>query len=147
MKLTVLQRGGIKNPRIEERARFFASILMSTRMSNTLHVRIEMRSTTLVDGNSAQVTHAANGSKASKHFVIKIDRDAPFNEQIGFLAHEMKHVEQVATGRYQTRVWASDRQMHARWNGTEMGTLSSLPYWTRPWEVEAREFQKQHTPV
>jgi hypothetical protein len=143
MKVQVLQRGGIRNPNIEAKAREFAARLMSTRLCNTLSIRIEMRASKLAADMAGKCVHAPIGSQAVKTFTIVLDRDMTWSDQLSYLAHEMKHVEQVATGRLQMRFWKTDRQLHVRWNGAEMGPIAQLPYWTRPWEVEAREFQAQ----
>jgi len=55
------------------------------------------------------------------------------------LAHEMVHVMQIATKKLQYRYWRSDRRLHFRWNGEEMGVLANFPYKNQPHEIEARE--------
>jgi hypothetical protein len=155
MKIQILQRGGYKyHETLEAAIRFYASQLMTTRMSNTLTVRVEVRATKLTDGNLATVAIATNGSRPTKTFKIILDRERSLSDQVGDLAHEMAHVAQAATGRYQLRRWKSDLKVHARWEGKELGLLDDQPYWTRPWEVEARAkevelvplFWKEHRP-
>lgn len=138
-KIVVLQRGGDKNHELLDRAaRFFLRARMSARLANALSIRIEVRSTKLAAGTLAKVVLPTNGSAPSRDFTITLDRDRALVEQVVDLAHEIVHVEQAATGRYQTRKWKTDGQVHARWEGTDLGPLSKLDYWTRPWEVEAR---------
>lgn len=139
MKVKVLQKGGVKNNEVIEAAvRFFGKELMSTRMTNTLTVRVAMR----VSGRANKTTnghviHICNGSAAQKVFNINIDRDAHLASQLQVLAHEMIHVQQIATKRYQLRKWKSDRTLHARWEGNDIGDYHKIPYRERPWEVEA----------
>ena len=148
MKITILQRGGDKNHEVLEAAvRFYARHLLSTRMANTLDLRVEVRATTLNDGNLAQVSILTNGSNPTKAFKIILDRERSLVDQIGDLAHEMTHVAQAAMGRYQLRRWKSDLKLHARWEGVELGILADLPYWTRPWEVEARAKEAELVPL
>lgn len=138
-KITIVQRGGYKNHETLTRAALqFLRARMSARLANTLSIRIEVRSTKLAAGTLAKVVLPTNGSAPSRAFTITLDRDRALVDQITDLAHEIVHVEQAATGRYQTRRWKSDDQVHARWEGVDLGPLSKLDYWTRPWEVEAR---------
>lgn len=137
--ITILQRGGEKHHDVLERAaRAFLSALMSTRLANTLAIRIEVRATKLDEGVAAVAKLPTNGSVSSKKFTIILDRERGLKEQIEDLAHELVHVEQAATNRLQYRRWRSDGKVHARWEGVDLGPLECQPYWTRPWEVEAR---------
>ena len=141
-KITVLQRGGDKNHEVLERAaRFFLSELMSTRLANTLAIRIEVRATKLDDGTAACAFLPTNGSAASKEFTVVLHRERSLADQLADLAHELVHVQQAASGRLQYRKWKSDGKLHARWEGAELGVLAELPYLTRPWEVEARQLE------
>lgn len=148
MEVAILQRGGYKHHETLEAAiRFYARNLMSVRMANTLSIRVEVRATKLEDGNCATVFILTNGSKATKKFTIVLDRERSLTEQVGDLAHEMTHVAQAATGRYQLRRWKTDQKVHARWEGEELGLLEDLDYWTRPWEVEARAKETELAPA
>lgn len=148
MKVKIFQRGGYRNHETLEAAiRFYARQLLSVRMANTLEIRVEVRATKLEDGNCATVSILTNGSRPTKKFTIILDRKRSLTEQVGDLAHEMTHVAQAATGRYQLRRWKTDQKVHARWEGQELGLLADLDYWTRPWEVEARQKEAELAPA
>lgn len=143
-KIKILQRGGFKrHGLLEEATRWALSELLSTRMANTLSLRIEVRSTKLHENGYGLVVSTANGSKASKKFTVTIHRDHSLTQQLKGLFHELTHVAQYATGRLQCRRWKSDRKFHYRWEGEEMGTEEENPYWNRPWEVEARKMEEE----
>jgi len=143
MKVKILQKGGSKqHSTIEDAVRFFAKELMSTRMTNTLTIRVAMR----VSGRAKKTTRGhvemmSNGSIAQKVFNINIDRDAHLATQLQVLAHEMIHVQQIATNRFQRRVWKSDGKLHVRWEGKDIGEGFKIPYREQPWEVEAFDNQ------
>lgn len=139
MKVNLLQRGGDKSRHadLEESVRFYAEQLMTKRMMNTLNIRVEFRATKLDSGAIGSCASEADGSKSTKDFTITILRDEPFQSQLSILAHEMIHVSQKAYGVLQNRIWKSDKQMHSRWNGVELGLRDELEYLERPWEIEA----------
>ena len=138
MKVTILQKGGRKNHEVlDEATRFYASKLMSTRMMNTLNLRIEVRSTILPKNWAGSCSAKVNGSQSTKDFTIVLQRDHTLGEQLKTLAHEVVHVWQKARNTLQYRLWKSDNQVHVRWNGREMGTQPEIPYYDRPWEKEA----------
>jgi hypothetical protein len=143
MKISIFQKGGEKNHELIEKAtRYFASKLMSTRMMNTLSLRIEVRSTTLPKNAIGVCTGKVNGSKSTKNFKIELQRDMPIGKQIETLAHEVVHVWQKASNTLQFRQWKSDGQVHIRWNGNEMGLTDDIKYIDRPWELEAFFLEK-----
>jgi len=69
----------------------------------------------------------------SKKFEIEIVKDAPDEEILYTICHEMKHVEQIYTKRLVQgngkALWLGEDHTH---------TL----YFDRPWEVEAYKFEK-----
>jgi len=141
--IQILQRGGVKRHDIIEHAtRWGLSQLMSTRLANTLTIRIELRATKLRKGISGVAKSKAKGSKANKTFTIILLRDDCLKEQLVTLFHELVHVEQIAKNRLQKRVWRSDNRVHVRWEGKHLGPRDAIPYRTRPWEVEAFRLEK-----
>jgi hypothetical protein len=140
MKVQILQRGGNQefNDVMKEAARFFASRLMSTRLANTLTVKIAFRVTGREVKASGHVMPSGAGSKGQRNFSINVMRDAELEKRLEVLAHEMVHVEQLASKRLQLRFWKTDSQCHVRWQGQECGVYSHIPYYSSPWEVEAR---------
>jgi len=115
--------------------------LMSVRMMNTLKIKIHVRKTTLGSETLGVVWHNNNGSKSQKEFLIQLRHDQSDSDKIETLAHELVHVQQNVSKRLQYRFWSSDRTLHVRWEGKELGDPSQIPYRQRPWEVEA--FAKQ----
>ena len=61
-------------------------------------------------------------------FEIDINNKQPLEEMVATLFHEMKHVEQTATGRLDQTIW-------------EGVSYKDTPYDDRPWEKEAYEFE------
>lgn len=143
MKINILQKGGNKNHELLERAiKFYGSQLMSTRMLNTLSLRVEIRATKLEKKTMGTCSTKAQGSISNKDFKIMLQRDMSLKDQLETIAHEMVHVWQKATNKLQFRVWKSDGQMHTRWNGNDAGVSGEIPYLDRPWEKEAFFLEK-----
>lgn len=136
MKVKILQRGGNKryHPVLEKAIRHYASQLFSTRMANSLSIRLEFR----VGKNTkcrGVVYHNTNGSKIQKEWKIVIGRDIDLLHQLIILAHEMKHVQQGVSKRLQF-FKNKDKILRARWEGETM-IVKDVPYNKRPWEIEA----------
>jgi hypothetical protein len=64
------------------------------------------------------------------YFEIDINNKQPLQEIIATLFHEMKHVEQTATGRLDQTMW-------------EGVSYKDAPYDDRPWEKEAYNFESK----
>lgn len=142
-KIQILQRGGVKRHDIIEKAtRWGLGQLMSTRLANTLTIRIELRATKLRKGISGVAKSKVKGSKANKTFTIVLRRDDCLKEQLVTLFHELVHVEQIAKNRLQKRVWRSDGCVHVRWEGEHLGRKDAIPYHKRPWEIEAFRLER-----
>jgi len=120
---------------IEDATRFFGRELMSTRMVNTLKIRIELRATKLEKDTLGEVGNLLIGSERQRDFTIVSQRDEPLKQQLRTLAHEMVHVRQIAKNELQVRRWKSDWKIHTRWRGEDW---TDTPYQERPWEAEAR---------
>ena len=114
------------------------SKLVTTRMMNTISLRIEVRATKLQKNWIGSAINNPNGSQVDRNYTVIIKRGMDIEEMIKTLIHEMVHVYQFATNKLQYRYWKSDKQLHARWDGEEKGVKDRLDYWTSPWEVEAR---------
>lgn len=138
MNINILQKGGKKNHELlDESIRFFAKQLMSTRLMNTLNIRVEIRATKLDKDVLGACSAKSDGSLSTKDFKIEIQRDEHVRDQVRILAHEMVHVWQKASNTLQYRQWKSDNKIHARWNGNDVGLYNDIPYLERPWEKEA----------
>lgn len=139
MKINILQRGGFKDNHtvLAKATEYYCKMLMSTRMCNTLNIRLEIRATTLKKNVTGTCQTDPIGSKTNTDFTIVLKRGEPLLDQLRTLAHEIVHVHQKRTNLLQYRLWKSDMKYHARWNGEEMGIYDSIPYAKRPWEIEA----------
>lgn len=138
-----LTRDELLENRILEATHFFAKELMSVRMMNTIKIKIDVRKTTLSKHTWGQVIHKCMGSQRQKEFRITLDYNRFESDILRTLAHEMIHVQQIVSGRLQYRYWKSDGQLHARWEGKELGVQSHIPYEEQPWEIEAYENQEK----
>ena len=118
---------------------FYGKELMTTRMFNTLKIKVHVRKTVLKRGVSGAVINNCKGSIKQNEYLITLDYKAFTADMLRTLAHEMVHVMQIATKKLQYRYWKSDRRLHFRWNGEEMGVLANFPYKNQPHEIEARE--------
>ena len=123
---------------ILEATQFFAKELMSVRMMNTIKIKIDVRKTTLGKNTEGQVINKCMGSVKQKEFRITLNYNRFDTDILKTLAHEMIHIQQIVSGRLQYRYWKSDHQLHARWEGKELGVVSHINYNDRPWEIEAR---------
>jgi len=122
---------------IKEATQFFAKELMTVRMMNTIKIKIDVRKTTLDKNTWGTVNSKCMGSQKQKQFRITLDYNRFTTDILRTLAHEMIHVEQIVSGRLQYRYWKSDHQLHARWEGEELGVKSHIAYDEQPWEIEA----------
>ena len=87
---------------------------ISTRLQNTLSIKVHVRKSTLKANTLGTCTIPLNGSKASKEFKITLLYGQDWYNQLQTLAHELCHVAQQVTGRLQLRVWSTDNQTHVR---------------------------------
>ena len=124
---------------IKEATQFFAKELMTVRMMNTIKIKIDVRKTTLDKNTWGQVINKCMGSVKQKEFRITLDYNRFDTDILRTLAHEMIHVEQIVSGRLQYRYWKSDHQLHARWEGKELGVKSHIPYEHQPWRSKHLE--------
>lgn len=148
LKVQVLQRGGKKPSNISKKIeKILKDLGMSQRMINTLSIRLEIRQTVAKKKSTLGfVTTSALGSQSNRDFTIRISRDQETIEKVDTFIHELTHIVQLATNKYQRRWWKTDDKLHVRWLGKEMGTKDNIDYWTSPWEVEARNEAKRLTP-
>jgi hypothetical protein len=123
--------------KLEEAAKTLALSMMGAKICNTLTLKVTVLSNEK-GVNGAVYTHTHESTSNIRAFAITLTKGRGLLEMVKTLAHELRHVEQFRRARFQLRTWVSDRKVHARWNGVEMGPVDSIPYYTRPWEVEAR---------
>lgn len=122
---------------------FLKELGMTQKMLNTLTIKVKLTKTKTAPNNRGECWTKSNGSQATKNFEILIDSKREIKEMLSTLAHECVHIQQIAYGRLQHRVWASDKKLHVRWEGEEMGAYGSIPYRQQPWEIEAFSQQEK----
>eukprot|EP00918_Siedleckia_nematoides_P104680 GHVU01228499.1.p1 GENE.GHVU01228499.1~~GHVU01228499.1.p1 ORF type:complete len:181 (+),score=7.01 GHVU01228499.1:1196-1738(+) len=122
---------------INRATRILLDALMSRKLQNTLNLKIHLRKTVLKGTTVGAFVCILNGCKKQKEHKIVLDWDRGSRQLLTTLAHELIHVHQRVTGKLQWRVWKSDKQLHARWDGQEIGLVDAIDYRERPWEIEA----------
>jgi len=129
----------------ENAVKFFLKELnISTRLQNTLNIKVHIRRTVLKKNILGNCSILTNGSSSTKEFKIILREDRSYFQQLQTLAHECVHIEQACKNRLQLRVWSSDKRTHARWEGKECGVyLQDIAYEDAPWEIEARDKQEK----
>jgi hypothetical protein len=144
LRVKVLQRGGAPEaiPFIEDMTRRIVPKMFSTRMANTLSLRIELRSSKMKSSTNGQAFHADIVNYKNKQYTIIIQRDLLPTQMAKTLAHELAHIKQYTEGRL--RPGRQGGEMGRFWKPTREGAGQFWPYattdyWTSPWEVEARE--------
>ena len=97
---------------------FYAKKILGTRLANLIKVKVDVRKTTL-EHNTLGVCHMKiTGSKRQRDFRIVLNNRKDIHSQLETLAHEMMDNAPV-------------RQ-------------DDIPYSERPWEIEARQFQRKY---
>ena len=147
MRITISGRPKHVSTRIaKEAVNFFASLLMTPRLSKTLSVNIkfvkDLKNSELGRKYGATVTdwaimdyeHDWEKSRNPKRFYFEISKEIRTEQKLlECLAHEMVHIEQYARGRLDYTRTSADIK---RWEGKEYD-IRKKPYWFWPWEVEA----------
>ena len=146
--IKIQRRGGIDNDAtIEKHAREIIERLFSTRMANTLRITIKLRAglDKKIFGNAMWRDLSKSKTARSKHHTIHLQRDADLTQQLRTLTHELKHVEQMATGRLACRRTYGSLGIFWREVG-QKGPAEKfecrdgepvLAWHLRPWEKEA----------
>lgn len=133
--------------KVEAATRRIGLAIMGAKLANTITIKVTLvRGLEGCNGDISTVNRTVS-TTSMRAFPIRIQAGLPFEQMLKTLAHEIQHVEQIRRGRLQYRMWVSDRQLHVRWEGKEMGTFNSIPYYTRPWEVEARAAAEKFSKV
>ncbi len=146
--IKIQRRGGEDNDAIIERhARRIISEIFSTRMANTLRVTIKLRAglDKKINGNAMWRDLSKSSTARSKHHTIHLQRDNDLVQQLRTLTHELKHVEQMTTGRLTVRrtygtvgiFWREVGQKGPAVKFECRGGEPVLAWHLRPWEKEA----------
>lgn len=151
----VQRRGGVDNDAIiEAHARKIIADMFSTRMANTLRITLKLRAglDNWKNGDCGWRELAKGKTARSKHHTIRIQRDLPLKQQLRTLTHELKHVEQMVTGRLAIRstygivgyFWREPGQTGAATKYAVKDGELELAWHERPWEKEAIAAEKHY---
>ena len=129
----------------KEAVKFFASALMTSRLTKTLTINIRFvkdlstselgRRFGLDNTEWAVMDYDYNRQRTRypKHFDIEINSEIRTEQKLlECLAHEMVHVKQYAKGELDYTKWTDKK----RWMG-KLFNIKRHNYWFWPWEVEA----------
>jgi len=119
-------------PLATEALEFYASKLMSKRLSNKLFIEIEGRDG-LIDGYANALCTWENDWYRPRDFHIEVNTDQKLEELFTTLAHEMVHVKQFARGEMRDVFYPAKRTMWFK----ESVSRDKTDYWDLPWEIEA----------
>ena len=140
--MKVLVSGLRKQSKIDEvrnSLEFFASRLMTKRLSKTLTIKVQFLEE--LEGGYAGTCESLVDGVRPKKFGIQLKRSLPRSKLLRTLAHEMVHVKQYARGeldqyvrnngkvRWKDRYYAYDSEVDFRTMADE--------YWDSPWEIDA----------
>jgi hypothetical protein len=153
--IKVQRRGGVDNDVIiEQHAHQVIADMFSTRLANTLRITIKLRAGLSKDklGDCAFRDSSKSKTARSKHHIIRLQRDISLAQQLRTLTHELKHVEQMSTGRLTARVtykvpgyfWRPPGHRGAAQKFDSPNGECVVPWAQRPWEIEARDAEKRY---
>ena len=123
--------------KLELATRFFAAQLLHTRTINKIELDLEVVKTLDVDGECI----SEDDHKNPRFFTIRL-KQAPIDEMIKVLAHEMVHVKQYAKNELGKELslarGGKGLRIVTRWLGDLWFPKSKEhEYWDAPWEIEA----------
>jgi hypothetical protein len=145
LKVYIQRRGGQdRDAEVERCVRSVVAELFSTRMANTLRITVKLRATKLGKGVCGEANWHKVANVKSKQYAIVVDRDLPSAALRSTIVHELRHVEQYATGRLRHGSLGGEagRFWRPGPGRAQFFPYATTDYWTSPWEVEARETQK-----
>jgi hypothetical protein len=135
--------GQPNNPKItlklcRQALKFFASLLMSRRLSDTLDINVSFQDLIRKSTRAGERTFATaeaifDETRYPKIFELVIDKTMGYKRILSSLAHELIHVEQMATG----RMYEYEGSQGACRFEKRVIKYKELDYWDWPWEVEA----------
>jgi len=147
LNVTVLQRMTERwsNDQIEAVVRCHVARLFSTRMSNTLRLRVEVRSEAILTDCRGTAKWTKIQDHSRKEYTIRVRKNLDGPEMDLTIAHELVHVLQYAEGRLRHGGLAGESGWF--WKPTREGAAQFYPYglpWAdRPWEQEACRISKE----
>jgi len=120
---------------LREASNFYLDLLnLSSKIKRKIHLKIDFtqKLATNVVGNSGAVVFDLS-DPAPRNFEICLHPKIGYRPTLSTLAHELTHLEQLATGRRYNFVRAENI---VRWEGKNIDE-QKIGYWDSPWEIEA----------
>ena len=98
----------------------------------TLDVYTNDKLVSKFDTEDIKMSALLDGHPECKHYSLHLRNDVPYFDLLSIICHEMIHLEQY-----------NDNQLKLEgttfiWKGIK---YEGVPYWDRPWEIEARKRQ------
>jgi hypothetical protein len=128
-------RGGTKEQKKLARslAEFCLEKLISSRLSNTLDIRIVFKPTLYKKTDSyGETTYYEDSNIPPKDFLIEIDSKLKMRSMLETIAHELVHVKQWATGEMR-----ETKDNFITKFKKDIVNSNKVSYWDQPWEIEA----------
>lgn len=117
-------------------AEFYASLLITKRMAETVDLRIVCKNK--LDDNAEGYCQFISKDIGYREFEIEIEKNKPIEELLQVLAHEMVHLKQFATKELSNNLVPANI---SRWQGKNINE-DLVNYWDLPWEIEAHGREK-----
>jgi hypothetical protein len=128
-------RGGTKEQKklAKSLAEFCLDKLISSRLSNTLDIRIVFKPTLYKKTDSyGETTYYEDSNIPPKDFLIEIDSKLKMRSMLETIAHELVHVKQWATGEMR-----ETKDNFITKFKKDIVNSNKVSYWDQPWEIEA----------
>jgi hypothetical protein len=128
-------RGGTKEQKklAKSLAEFCLEKLISSRLSNTLDIRIVFKPTLYKKTDSyGETTYYEDSNIPPKDFLIEIDSKLKMRSMLETIAHELVHVKQWATGEMR-----ETKDNFITKFKKDIVNSNKVSYWDQPWEIEA----------
>jgi hypothetical protein len=128
-------RGGTKEQKklAKSLAEFCLEKLISSRLSNTLDIRIVFKPTLYKKTDSyGETTYYEDSNIPPKDFLIEIDSKLKMRSMLETIAHELVHVKQWATGEMR-----ETKDNFITKFKKDIINSNKVSYWDQPWEIEA----------
>lgn len=110
---------------------FYASLLMTKRMAESIEVRVVLKNK--LDDDAEGLCHFVEKDVGYREFEIELTKHLPLENLLTNLAHEMVHLKQFATGELHSNMIPANI---TKWHGKPVNE-SRVCYWDLPWEIEA----------
>lgn len=121
---------------VKKAAEFYATLLMTKRMVESIELNIEFRNK--LDDDAEGYCQYLDNYGGVKSFEIELEKYNPIDSVLTTLAHEMVHLKQFATNELSN----SHVPAHiSKWQGRSVNE-KLVDYWDLPWEIEAHGREK-----